>query len=236
MKNGVRAIILAGGKGTRLRPYTTVLPKPLMPVGGVPILEILLRQLVRHGVDHATITTGHLAKLIKVYFGDGSDFGLRIDYLDEPSPRGTMGSLRFIHDLPEDFLVANGDILTDLPFSDFFQEHRRKAAIFTISSHNRQVESDFGVLQTNAGGELVEFREKPRIPFQVSMGIYAVNRAVVREIPSDRPFGFDDLMLHLLERGLRPHVRPHHGIWLDIGRAEDFERAQTIVEQMKPLG
>jgi NDP-sugar pyrophosphorylase family protein len=231
----VRAIILAGGKGTRLRPYTTVLPKPLMPVDGMPILEILLRQFVRHGVDHATITIGHLGKLIKVYFGDGSDLGIKIDYVEEPTPRGTMGPLRFIHDLPEDFIVANGDILTDLSFSDFAREHRSRRSIFTIGSYHRQLESDFGVLETNANGELVEFREKPRIPFQVSMGIYAVNRSVVDEIPTDRPFGFDDLMLRLLKLGQRPHVWLHKGVWLDVGRTEDFERAQTLAGELKLL-
>ncbi len=230
----MRAVILAGGRGTRLQPYTTVLPKPLMPVGGVPVLEVLLRQLVAHGVDHATITIGHLAKLIRVYFGDGSELGLKIDYLEEPSPRGTMGPLRFIADLPENFLVTNGDILTDLSFSEFFRLHCNRHSLFSISSHHREVESDFGVLDVGSDDTLVGFREKPRIPFEVSMGIYAVHRSVVELIPTDRPFGFDDLMLLLLRRGTPAHVHRHTGTWLDIGRAEDFERAQLLIEELKP--
>lgn len=228
----MRAIILAGGKGTRLRPYTTVFPKPLMPVGTVPILEILIRQLVRQGFDHITITVGHMAKLIEVYCGDGSQWGTRIDYSHETTPLGTMGPLKMVPDLPENFLVLNGDVLTDLPFADFFKRHCESNNSFSISSYHRIVESDFGVLETGGSGKLEGFKEKPRIPFEVSMGVYTVHRSVVEMIPAGRGFGFDDLMLALLKNGHRPNVYRHSGVWLDIGRPDDYERAQAVGQDL----
>lgn len=228
----MRAVILAGGKGTRLKPYTTVLPKPLMPVGGVPMLEILIRQLALHGCTHVTITLGYLGKLIRMYFSDGEQFGLKIDYSEEPRPLGTMGPLKLIPDLPEDFLVLNGDVLTDLSFSEFFRKHRESHSLFSISSYKREIDSDFGVLEVNAGGRLVGFKEKPKIPFEVSMGVYAANRAILEDIPVDKPFGFDNLMLQLLSHGRSPNVFTHSGLWLDIGRSDDFERAQDAFERL----
>lgn len=224
----MRVVILAGGKGSRLRPYTTVFPKPLMPVGDKPILEILLRQLVSHGANHATIAVGYLANLIKVYFGDGSQFGLKIDYSLEEKPLGTMGPLRLIEDLPENFLVMNGDVLTDLNFSEFFRAHCEGRHIFSISSYRREVDSDFGVLETNSSGSLIGFREKPKFPLEVSMGVYAMSRRALEVVPDGVPFGFDELMLKLLELKTHPQVFPHKGEWLDIGRADDYESAQSL--------
>ncbi|MBI1859632.1 MAG: nucleotidyltransferase family protein [Deltaproteobacteria bacterium] len=229
----MRAVILAGGLGTRLRPYTTVLPKPLMPIGDTPILEVLVRQLARHKICELTVTLGHLGKLIRTYFGDGSHLGVRIDYSMESQPLGTMGPLKLIPDLPEDFLVLNGDILTDLSFSDFFRKHRESGAGFTISSFPREVETNLGVLETNETGQLVGFREKPKLPFEASMGIYALKRSVVDDIPAGRPFGFDDLMLQLIQYGKFPNVIRHEGFWLDVGRHEDFERAQVYFTDLK---
>lgn len=229
----MRAIILAGGKGTRLKPYTSVFPKPLMPVGGLPILEILIRQLVRHGVDHVTLTVGHLAKLIEVYFGDGSQFGVRIDYSHETKPLGTMGPLKLVKDLPENFLVMNGDVLSDVDFARFFADHCRSKALFSISSYGREINSDFGVLEVDESGRLHGFKEKPCIPFVVSMGVYALNRDVLSRIPADRAFGFDELMLALLQEKNWPRVVPHGGFWLDIGRADDYEQAQASFPDWK---
>lgn len=229
----MRAIILAGGKGTRLKPYTTSFPKPLMPVGGYPILEILIRQLVRHGCDHVTVTVGHMARLIEVYFGDGSQFGLKIDYSHEDKPLGTMGPLRRVHNLPENFLVMNGDILSDFPFSQFFAEHVKSRNIFTIGSYKREINSDFGVLEVSDDGWLTGFKEKPRLPFLVSMGIYAVNRAAVEFIPPDQPFGFDQLMLAFLAKRRPARIYRHEGFWLDIGRPEDYEQAQEAFEGLR---
>lgn len=229
----MRAIILAGGQGTRLKPYTTVFPKPLMPVGEVPILEILIRQLVKHGVDRVTITVGYLAKLIEVYFGDGSQFGIKIDYSRERAPLGTMGPVKLIRDLPENFLILNGDILTDLSFSKFFKNHCENKNIFSISSFRRVIETNLGVLETNKKSELIGFREKPKIPFDVSMGIYAMHRQILEEIPPDKAFGFDELMCKLVSQGRTPHVYLHEGIWLDIGRSDDYEQAQVVIRDFK---
>src|SRR3989338_2821903 len=229
----MRAIILAGGKGTRLKPYTTVFPKPLMPVDGVPILEILVRQLTKQGVTHITMTLGHLAKLIEVYFGNGSSFGVKIDYSHEPFPLGTMGPLKRIKELPENFLVLNGDILTDLSFSKFFKNHCDGKNLFSISSYKREVDSDFGVLETNGNSELTGFKEKPKITFQVSMGIYAMRREIVELIPENHAFGFDELMHKMLSFRKTPHVYQHNGFWLDIGRPDDYEQAQILIGDFK---
>lgn len=219
-----RAVILAGGKGTRLRPYTVVLPKPLMPVGDYPILEVVIRQLARHGFDRVTLAVNHQAEIIRAYFGDGSKWNLRIDYSLEDRPLGTMGPLRLIRDLPEHFLVMNGDILTDLNYGELFVTHASANHLFTISSHRREHKVDYGVLETR-DGHLVGFQEKPLSHYEVSMGVYMVSREVVERVPQDRPYGFDDLMRDLLAAGRPVQVRPFAGYWLDIGRADDYMRA-----------
>jgi NDP-sugar pyrophosphorylase family protein len=220
-----RAVILAGGKGTRMRPYTLVLPKPLMPIGEYPILEVVVRQLAAHDFDGVTIAVNHQAELIKAFFGDGSKWGLRIDYSLEHEPLGTMGPLRLIPDLPDHFLVMNGDVLTDLDFAAFHAEHAAANRLFTISSYQREQKVDYGVLSTDAHGTLQAFREKPVTGYEVSMGIYMVSRNVLPYIPAQGPFGFDDLMRDLLNRQKTVHVRKFDGYWLDIGRVDDYERA-----------
>ena len=216
------AVILAGGRGTRLRPYTVALPKPLVPVGDQPILEIILRQLVNTGFGSATIAVNHQADLIRAYFGDGAKWGLEISYSLEQRPLGTMGPLRLISSLPEHFLVMNGDILTDLAFGQFLDGHAASSARFTISAAARQQSIDFGVLQVS-DERLSGFEEKPTIPFLVSMGVYGVSRAIVDWIPEDEPFGFDQLMQSLLAAREQVRVRVHDGYWLDIGRPDDYQ-------------
>ena len=194
-----RAVILAGGRGTRLRPYTVVLPKPLMPIGEYPILEVVIRQLVSHRFDHITIAVNHQAELIRAFFGDGSKWHVLIDYSLEDHPLGTMGPLRLIKDLPAHFLVMNGDILTDLNYSDFYDDHIFKDSLFTISSHHREQHIDYGVLQTNDDGKLQGFYEKPMTSYEVSMGIYMLSRNILSYIPEGELYGFNDLMLDLLK-------------------------------------
>jgi NDP-sugar pyrophosphorylase family protein len=220
-----RAIILAGGRGTRLRPYTVVLPKPLMPVGDYPILEVVVRQLARQGFGHVTMAVNHQAELIKAFFGDGSKWSLQIDYSLEDQPLGTMGPIRNISDLPDRFLVMNGDVLTDLNLADFHDEHLAAHRLFTISSYVREQRVDYGVLWTNAGGTLDGFQEKPVTTYEVSMGVYMVSRAILPFIPAGQPFGFDDLMRELLAARQAVHVRRFGGYWLDIGRADDYLQA-----------
>ncbi|HEY6126004.1 MAG TPA: sugar phosphate nucleotidyltransferase [Steroidobacteraceae bacterium] len=231
--NSKRAIILAGGRGTRLRPYTVVLPKPLMPIGEYPILEVIIRQLAHAGFSRITLAVNHQAELIKAFFGDGSKWKIKIDYSLEESPLGTMGPLRLIRDLPEDFLVMNGDILSDIDYGAFHAAHVAGKNLFTISSHVRQQMVDYGVLEVGPQNTLVGFREKPKSEYQVSMGIYMVSRNVLEHIPGDRPFGFDNLMLDLIKAGKKVAVQPFTGYWLDIGRPDDYAQAIEQFEAMR---
>lgn len=228
-----RAVILAGGKGTRLRPYTVVLPKPLMPIGEYPILEVIIRQLVQAGFDHITLAVNHQAEIIKAFFQNGERWGIRIDYSLENQPLGTMGPLKLIKDLPEHFLVMNGDILTDLDYTQFHDSHASENRIFTISSMRREHRIDYGVLDSDASGLLCGFREKPGVSYEVSMGVYMVSARALQRIPVGRPYGFDNLMLDLLEARSPATVRPFSGYWLDIGRPDDYAQAIDEFESMK---
>lgn len=227
------AVILAGGKGTRLRPYTIVLPKPLMPIGEFPILEVIVRQLVRHGFTHITMAVNHQAEIIKAFFNDGSKWGVYIDYSLEDKPLGTMGPLRLIKKLPENFLIMNGDILTDLDYSAFFNAHVAANSVFTVSSYLREQLVDYGVLVTSATGHLQGFNEKPRFSYEVSMGVYMMSRRIVDLIPPDRNYGFDTLMLDLIAAKTPASVAQFHGYWLDIGRPDDYAQAIDEFEKMK---
>ena len=226
-----RAIILAGGKGTRLKPYTVALPKPLVPVGDVPILEIIIRQLANHGFSHVTITINHLADIIKAFFGNGEKWNIKIDYSLEDKPLSTMGPLKLINDLPENFLVMNGDVLTNLNFDEFFKDHIASESIFTISASERDHKVDYGVLEINEKNILVDFIEKPVLNYKVSMGIYMVNQKCLNIIPEDTFYGFDNLMLDLIRNNTPASVKTYNGYWLDIGRPGDYEKACAAVEE-----
>ena len=227
-----RAVILAGGMGTRLRPYTVVLPKPLMPIGDFPILEVVIRQLVHYGYDHITLAVNHQAALIRAFFGDGSDWNVRIDYSQENEPLGTIGPLRLINELPENFLVMNGDVLTDLNFSQFYDDHVKSNRIFSISSYERSQKVDYGVLETNKENILENFKEKPTTNYQIAMGIYMVNKKILDYVPSSA-YGFDNLMHDLIKDKSQVQVRPFSGYWLDIGRPDDYMKAIEEFENMK---
>ncbi|TGM56521.1 sugar phosphate nucleotidyltransferase [Leptospira adleri] len=228
-----RAVILAGGKGTRLRPYTTVLPKPLMPIGEYPILEVIVKQLVRYGYSRITMAVNHQAQLIQAFFQDGSKWKVEIDYSLEDKALGTMGPLKLISDLPNDFLVMNGDVLTDIDFESFYNTHVASKSVYTISSKKRQQKIDYGVLETNSKGMLIGFHEKPTQDYEVSMGVYMVNQEALNFIPRDEVFGFDHLMLKLIEKQKTISVIAHSGYWLDIGRPDDYEKAIDEFETMK---
>jgi NDP-sugar pyrophosphorylase family protein len=230
-----RAIILAGGKGTRLKPYTISMPKPLVPVGDLPILEIIIRQLSYYGFNAITITVNHMADLIIAFFGDGSKWGVSIDYSLEDKPLSTMGPLKLISNLPDDFLILNGDVLTDLNFSDFFEYHCTNENIFTISSYQREQKSEYGVLEVNNEYKLFGFKEKPTIWYDVSMGIYAANKQILDMIPENTVYGFDHLMLNLIEQKNYASVKNHSGYWLDIGRPDDYEIATEEFDKRKDI-
>ena len=228
-----RAIILAGGKGTRLKPFTKILPKPLMPIGKFTILEIVIRQLKYYGFKHITITVNHQAKLIKAFFGDGKKFNIIIDYVLEKKPLGTMGPIRGIKNLPENFLVMNGDILTDLNFKKLYKDHTKNKNLFTISSYKRNELIDYGLLETNKSKNLTKFVEKPHKIYQVSMGIYILRKNILKYIPSNKFFGFDNLMYKLLKLKKKVKIRNHNGYWLDIGRPADYIVANEQFKKMK---
>lgn len=228
-----RAVILAGGKGTRLRPYTVVLPKPLMPIGEYPILEVVIRQLVSHGFNHITLAVNHQAELIKAFFGDGNKWNVKIDYSLEDLPLGTMGPLKLINDLPDNFLVMNGDILTDLNFSKFYEDHVTAKELFTISSFKRDQRIDYGVLDIDNNHQLQGFIEKPINKFEVSMGIYMISNEILNYIPYKSAYGFDNLMLAMLKDKKVINVNMFDGYWLDIGRPDDYMRAIEEFETMK---
>ena len=230
-----RAVILAGGKGVRLKPYTTVLPKPLMPIGEYPILEVVIRQLSYYGFNHITMAVNHQAELIKAYFQSGEKWNVKIDYSMENIPLSTMGPLKLIHDLPENFLIMNGDVLTDLDFKKFLDFHNSKSSLFTISSYQRSEKQDYGVLHTNDKGYLTSFEEKPVYDFTVSMGVYAANIAVLDIIPDGIPYGFDNLMVDMIKLGKQPLTKLFSGYWLDIGRPDDYMKAIDEFESGKDI-
>lgn len=229
----MRAVILAGGKGTRLRPYTTLIPKPLVPLGGrYSILEIVLMQLSAAGFTHITLAVNHLSHLIRAYFGDGSRWGIMLDYSIEDIPLSTIGPLTLIEDLPDQFLVMNGDILCDLDYGAFFRRHLDSGVDVSVSAYRREVKVDFGVLQYDEEGRLKSFTEKPTYHFDVSMGIYCLNRSVIERLARGKPYGFDNLMLDGIQDEARIRVIPFEGYWLDIGRPDDYEYADLHFEDL----
>lgn len=223
------AVILAGGRGTRLRPYTISMPKPLVPIADKPILEIIIIQLVKHGFQRVIIAVNHQADIIMAYFGTGEKWGVTIEYSLEDKPLGTMGPLKIIQDLPEHFLVMNGDVLSDISYASFLEEHAKKGRIFSIASHKRIQKNDYGILETN-GGILSGFQEKPEIQFVVSMGIYAVSRKTTEYIPADTYYGFDMLMRQFLDNDIKVGIHEHEGYWMDIGRPDDYMQAVEDIE------
>ncbi|HLP62282.1 MAG TPA: sugar phosphate nucleotidyltransferase [Candidatus Deferrimicrobium sp.] len=225
----LKAIILAGGKGTRLKPYTYVLPKPLAPVGERPILAILIGQLKKAGIRDFVFCVNHMAELIMAYFGTGEKFGVRIEYSMEDTPLGTIAPLKLIKDLPTDFLVMNGDLLTDMNFMDIYDYHLNARALVTVGAYRRKVNIDFGVMEVK-DDMVTGFREKPQQNYCVSMGVYVFNKKVLDYVPDSRAFGFDDLMLKLLQENQAINSYPFSGYWLDIGRPEDFDQANQDIE------
>jgi NDP-sugar pyrophosphorylase family protein len=224
----MKAVILAGGPGTRLRPYTSVLPKPLMPIGSKPVLELLLKWVRRNNVTEVYVTTGYLGHLIQSFCGDGRQWGLKIFYTRESEPLGTIGPLDLIRDeLDCTFLVLNGDVLTDLRLSDFLMCHLKHGGALTVATVSRSTKTEFGVIE-DVNGVVTQFKEKPTYVNAVSMGAYLMNPEVLRFVPSGIPFGFDDLIFGMMQAEVPVHTFRHHGIWLDVGRVEDFQRAQLI--------
>ncbi|MGQ0562377.1 MAG: nucleotidyltransferase family protein [Gemmatimonadota bacterium] len=226
-----RAVILAGGLGRRLAPYTFVIPKPIVPVDTMPILEIVVRQLAAHGFTRVTIALGHMSEIVRAVAGDGAKFGVVIDYSDEPKPLGTMGPLARILDLPEDFLVMNADVLTDLDYGKLWNFHQAHGGLATVATYTKLTKLELGVLETDGEHRIVGFEEKPSFRHKVSMGVYVFNKRILELIPKDTYFGFDHLMVKMLQRGDLLKSFPFDGRWLDIGVPADYERAQEEFEK-----
>lgn len=230
----MHAVILAGGRGVRLRPYTTSLPKPLMPIGDeFSILDIVLTQLAQRGFESATLAIGYLGNLIRSYVGDGSRWGMSVDYATENSPLGTIGPvLQILDRLPAHFLVMNGDVLTDLDYADLLTQHVNDSAPLTVATYQREVKIDFGVLAAE-DKRIVDFTEKPTLTYRVSMGVYGMSRRTLENYPSGVPLGFDELVLDLLASNRPPREFSFDGYWLDIGRPDDYDRANAEFDSIR---
>jgi NDP-sugar pyrophosphorylase family protein len=231
----LKAIILAGGKGTRLTPYTKILPKPLVPIGDMPILEILLRQMKKAGIDEVILTVGHLAELMLAFFQHGDRFGLQIKYSFENEPLGTAGPLSLIAEQIDDtVIVANGDVLTTLDLRELIAAHKNSGAIATIATHSRKVMIDLGVIQFDGSDWLTGYLEKPTIDYFVSMGIYVFEPKVLDYIPYGKYLDFPDLVLKLIEKNQPVFGYKFDGYWQDLGRIEDYEQAVQDFEKLRP--
>jgi NDP-sugar pyrophosphorylase family protein len=229
----MKAVILAGGKGTRLKPYTTVFPKPLMPIGDKPILEIVVRQLKSHGFDEITLAVGHLAELIMAFFNDGTKYGVKIGYTKEDKPLGTAGPLALMkEELNETFLMMNGDVLTTLDYSDLVNCHKRNGAIATLALKTRTVKIDFGVPEVDKDNSIVGYTEKPEIEYLVSMGVYAFEPQILEYIKPNEYLDFPDLIKKLISNSETVKGYVYDGYWLDIGRQDDYERANSEIEDI----
>lgn len=231
----MKAVVLAGGKGARLAPYTKVLPKPLMPIGDMPILEILLRQMKRAGVDEAILTVGHLAGLLRAFFQDGKRLGLKIRYSYEDQPLGTAGPLSLVTGLDSTFLVTNGDVLTSLDLRALVEAHKQSGAVATIATHQRKVNVDLGVIEFDGSDRITGYIEKPTYEFQVSMGIYVFEPKVLNYIPHNQYLDFPDLVLRLIQNNEIVFGYPFSGYWQDLGRPDDYEQAVQEFEALRPL-
>jgi NDP-sugar pyrophosphorylase family protein len=229
----MQAVILAGGKGTRLKPYTVTIPKPLVPVGEHPILEVILRQLKQQGFRRVTLAVGYHSELIQAYFLQGEKHGLTIEYSLEDTPLGTAGPLKLIQDLDDHFLVMNSDDLSDFDYASFLDYHKKNEAIVTIGMFSKEQKIDLGIIEADQSNVVKNYIEKPTYDFQVSMGIYAFNKEAVRYIPENKYYDFPDLIRTLLKKGKKVLAYPHPGFWLDIGRPEDYEVANEKFEEIK---
>ncbi len=231
----MKAVILAGGKGSRLAPYTTVLPKPLVPVGDFPILEIIINQLIYYNFTEVTLMVGYLAELIKAYFIHRPSITnkIKINYIDEEKPTGTAGSLAYLTNMNDTFLVMNGDVLTSINYSDIIAFHKKNKNILTIAMHNKRVKIDLGVLEHNKDGVITGYSEKPQYDYKVSMGIYIYEPKVLKHIKKDQYLDFPTLAMNLVNQGERVMGYENNAKWLDIGRLEDFHNATKEFETHK---
>jgi NDP-sugar pyrophosphorylase family protein len=218
------AVILAGGLGSRLHPYTFTIPKPLLPLNGVSIIEIVIRQLKNHRFSRIVVTLGYMGDFLKFVLGDGSKFGLSIEYVTEETPLGTAGSLFLVDDLPSCFLVMNGDLLTTANYSQFLEQTMERNAAAAVMLSERTVNVDYGVIETDANSVLVAYHEKPKMTYQVSTGIYALSNRALKHV-TGKHLDMPDLIGKLRSEPGGVYAPVEKCYWQDIGRIEDFEKA-----------
>lgn len=221
----MRAVIIAGGKGRRLAPYTTVLPKPLMPIGDHSILEIVIRQLKSYGFTRITMAVGYLSELIRAFLDTHKNFGLEIDYSFEEEPLGTIGPLSLIDELNDTFLVMNGDVLTTLDLSRLIAFHKGRQSVATVATHNHEINVAYGVITTNDANEVLDYQEKPKTYYRVSMGIVLFEPEVMQFLKRNEHMNLPDFLLKLIAQGKKVMAYPSDGYWLDIGIPEEYGRA-----------
>ncbi len=221
----MQAVILAGGRGRRLIPFTDCCPKPLVPLGETPILDTILRQLKHFGFTHVTLAVGHMAEMIQRYVRNGERYGLDVSYTFEAEPLGTAGPLALVEELGPRFLVMNGDLVTSLDYRDLLAFHQRQGAVATIGTCPKMFQIDLGIIHADEQAQITDYIEKPSYTFQVSMGIYVFEAAVLNYIESNKYFDFPDLVKRLLAAGERVVSYPFDGYWLDIGHHRDYEKA-----------
>ncbi|MHC4443321.1 MAG: sugar phosphate nucleotidyltransferase [Planctomycetota bacterium] len=230
-KRDIKAVILAGGKGTRLKPLTAVFPKPLVPLGNKPILEILLRRLHSFGLADVTICTGYLSELIMAVCQDGSQYGLNITYSKEEAPLGTAGPLGAVQGLTDPFIVMNGDLLTTLDFNKMLDFHNNNKAEITVGVYSREVKIDFGVIESNENKEFIGLREKPTYSFEVSMGVNVISLAAMKHVKENQYLDMPNLFMKVHEAGQKVCCYREDCYWLDVGRMDDYALAQEQYAQ-----
>ena len=229
------AVLIAGGLGTRLYPYTATIPKPLVKVGCYPIMEILIRQLSYYGFNNIFVAVNYRAAQIESYFSSGSSYGVKLSYVRENKRLGTMGPLSIIKELPERFLVVNGDILTDLDFRKLADNHVNYSTNITVGTYKVKHKIAYGVIHSDDRQRIIDFQEKPSIDVDVSMGICAMNQVVRESIPRNQYYGFDDLVFSLLAKGDEINTFYHTGYWRDLGTPDEYQKANEEFETKEKI-
>ncbi|MBX7245992.1 MAG: NTP transferase domain-containing protein [Candidatus Sumerlaeaceae bacterium] len=229
-----RALIMAGGEGKRLRPFTNSIPKPLLPIGRKPVAQIIVERLRDCGITTLTMSLEYAADLVRAYFQDGRQFGVTISYFQEPRKMGTAGCMAHIAELREGpFLVTNGDILTDLDYLGLLESHIKSGALLTVATRREQIAIPYGVLQLS-DGRITGVEEKPKFDYTLNAGVYAVSPAALDLIPKDRAFDMTDLVNGVIASGGVVKAREIEGLWFDLAHIEDFEKAAARLQQTNP--
>ena len=227
----MKAVLLAGGKGRRLKPFTTTIPKPLFPIGEKPILQIIIEQLKEFGVDEYIISLGYLGELIKAFLGDGEKYNTKISYVTEETPLGTAGAISLLPELNDDYIFMNGDILSTIDFTEAYNEHKKSKALMTICTFEKTTKSSLGVLELSINGEVQDYLEKPELKQIVSSGIYILNPGIKDYIPKNTKYDLPDLVKSLINKKKKINTYAIKGDWFDIGTPSDLEKAEQYLSK-----